>query len=829
MKKNKKQNIHLLCNAHLDPVWQWDWPEAAGEALSTFRIAADFCEKHDTFIFNHNESLLYQWIEEYEPASFARIHRLVKAGKWLILGGWFLQPDCNMPSGESLIRQILVGQRYFKEKFGVDVHTAANLDVFGHSRGLVQILVKTGYDSYLFGRPSQSDCPLPGDEIMWVGYDGSEIVTVRTMDLYTHRKGKAWEKLEDYIANYADKTPVGLVLWGVGNHGGGPSVIDLQNIDKIIKTSDRNIIHSHATAYFSDLKKHKAVLPRHHGDLNPCFAGCYTSMATVKRFYRQLENDLFMAEKMAAIAAANGLIKYPNDELNETQRDMLFAQFHDALPGTSIQPVEKTLINMLGHGIDIAARVKAKAFFAMANCQKPAMKNSLPIFVFNPHPFAIKQTVECELTLSDWQRDGRYTDIDVHANGNLLPCQTEKPLGNIKMDNRKRVVFWAELKPNQMNRFDCVPRVIDSKPAHTLKTSKNTIAFTNKTATVAINKNTGLMDGYEVQGRSYLAKNAFELLVIRDTADPWGMKQTSFTEVAGKFKLLSSRKAMEFSGINEKIDSVRIIEDGPVRSVIEAVFGFNNSFACQRYILSKSDAEIEVQLRVYWNEKDSMLKLAIPMSDTGYNVLSQDIFGTKNIPQSEHECVGQKWLSLTLKQKNTAFTCINDGTYGFDCNNDTLRVSLLRSPAYCGCPVDGQKYITPHDRFTSRLDQGEHTFRFWCNAGSLKNRIERIDREAMTKNETPYALTYFPAGPAKPTKPIIAIGDNSIQVTAIKQAHDNDNIICRLFESTGRGCATKVRFPIINKQLLVKLKPFEIKTYKIILKSKRVVEERILI
>ena len=123
-----KKTIHLLCNAHIDPVWLWEWEEGAAEAISTFRTAADLCEEFDGFIFNHNEVTLYQWVEEYEPALFERIQQLVRQGKWHIMGGWYLQPDCNMPSGESFVRQILIGKRYFKEKFGVDVTTAINLD-----------------------------------------------------------------------------------------------------------------------------------------------------------------------------------------------------------------------------------------------------------------------------------------------------------------------------------------------------------------------------------------------------------------------------------------------------------------------------------------------------------------------------------------------------------------------------------------------------------------------------------------------------------------------------------------------------------------------------
>ncbi len=138
------KTLHLICNAHIDPVWQWDWEEGAAEAVSTFRIAAAFAQEFDAFVFNHNEALLYRWIEEYEPPLFAQIQALVRDGKWHIMGGWYLQPDCNLPSGESFVRQILLGRRYFQEKFGVEPRTAINFDPFGHSRGLVQILAKSG-------------------------------------------------------------------------------------------------------------------------------------------------------------------------------------------------------------------------------------------------------------------------------------------------------------------------------------------------------------------------------------------------------------------------------------------------------------------------------------------------------------------------------------------------------------------------------------------------------------------------------------------------------------------------------------------------------------
>ena len=150
------KNVYLLCNAHIDSIWLWKWQEGAAEAISTFRTAANFCEEVDGFVFNHNEALLYEWIEEYEPELFGRIQKLVADGKWHIMGGWYLQPDCTLLSGESFIRQIEYGRRYFKEKFDKTPTTAINFDPFGHTRGLVQILKRNGFDSYLFMRPGMN-------------------------------------------------------------------------------------------------------------------------------------------------------------------------------------------------------------------------------------------------------------------------------------------------------------------------------------------------------------------------------------------------------------------------------------------------------------------------------------------------------------------------------------------------------------------------------------------------------------------------------------------------------------------------------------------------
>ena len=250
-----KRKIHLVSNAHLDPVWLWEWQEGAGEALSTFRQAAEFCEKKKGYVFCHNEAVLYEWVEEHEPALFRRIRKLVREGKWHVMGGWYVQPDCNMPSGESFVRQILLGRSYFGKKLGVAPRTAVNLDPFGHTRGLVQILAKSGYTAYLCCRPGNRECPLPRDEFVWVGYDGSEVLATRASAHYCSVGGKERERLEKWLAENPAGDPV-IHLWGIGNHGGGPSRKDLADLDAMKKERpDLELVHSTPDDYFRELGK----------------------------------------------------------------------------------------------------------------------------------------------------------------------------------------------------------------------------------------------------------------------------------------------------------------------------------------------------------------------------------------------------------------------------------------------------------------------------------------------------------------------------------------------------------------------------------------------
>ena len=497
------KQIYLLCNAHLDTVWQWEWEEGLAEALSTFRIAADFCEEFDGFIFNHNEAVLYQWVEEYDPELFKRIQTLVAEGKWHIMGGWYLQPDCNMPSGESIIRQILVGRKYFQDKFNCIPTTAINFDSFGHSRGLVQILKKTGYNSYIIGRPTASACDIPAVDFSWVGYDGSEITTHIADELYNSLLGKAVEKIENYRKGHIELQKM-LVLWGIGNHGGGPSHIDLQKIAILreqLNNEGYELIHSTPEAYFKCVDAHS--LPRLERDLNPSMIGCYTSQVRIKQKHRELENMLYQTEKMVCAAEIQTGMKGKWDKTNEAECILLFNEFHDILPGSTVQRAEEASLRSMEHAIDILTHERMRAFMALASCQDKMAEGEIPIFVYNPHPYAMTRTVECEFQLQDQNRSGTFTDYDVYCNGERIPSQLKKEDSNIPIDWRKRLVFEAELSPFTVTPICCRPKILSEKPKPVQQTGRY-ICLINERTQLVIDSESGWIHQYAVDGTPML-------------------------------------------------------------------------------------------------------------------------------------------------------------------------------------------------------------------------------------------------------------------------------------------------------------------------------------
>lgn len=828
------KDLHLICNAHIDPVWLWDMEEGISAAISTFRMAAVFCEEYDGLVFNHNEALIYHWIEEMEPALFARIRKLVKEGKWHIMGGWYLQPDCNMPSGESFIRQMESGREYFLEKFGEAPSTAINFDPFGHSRGLVQLMAKAGYDSYLFCRPGQGNCPLPADDFIWVGFDGSRIAAHRA-DSYGTLMGEAGKTVEEWMDRQrsrpeGDQPAVGCVLWGVGNHGGGPSRADLEALRELKeRTEDWNLIHSTPEAYFAArseaAKKAGITEPVVEKDLNYWAVGCYTSQIRIKQKHRELEGELCVTEKMLSQAALRGLLIYPYEELKEAQEALMFCEFHDVLPGSSIQEVEEGGLRILDHGLEIVHRWKQRAFFALLSGEEKAQEGEYPILIYNPHPFPVEGIFQGEFQLANQNWTDSYALPVLSQNGEVLESQVEKESCNMNLDWRKRVTFHAVLQPACMNRFSARIQMVDKKPERAQVSGDDSFVFANDRIRVKINPQTGYLDSYCVDGTEYLREGAFRLAVMKTDCDPWGMNRCSYREEIGSFHLMDEKEGSRYSGtLNERhagegclIPSVRIIEDGPVRRVIEAVFGYGNSQAYIRYYLPAKGTKVKTEVRVNWAEKGAFLKLELPTALRPAAALAEAAYGVM-----EHECDGRekvfhRWCGLFDESAGKALTVINKGNYGVDFLEGTMRISLLHSAVYAAHPI-GDRPLLVQDRFLPYIDQGERIFEFEMNAGDCRERREFITREAVCFQEAPMSVPAFPSGEAEGKEApegVVCVDDPAVVLSALRRGKKEKEFLLRLFESTGQERKACVSVPVLHAQCQVLMHPFEVKTLKL--------------
>ena len=793
------KKLHLLCNAHLDPVWLWRWNEGLAEAISTFRVAADFCEQYNGFVFNHNEALLYEWVEEHEPALFARIQKLVKEGKWTIMGGWYLQPDCVMTSGESLLEQIKLGQEYFQEKFGVKPTTAINFDPFGHSRGLVQILKKTGYDGYIIMRPYK----YAGD-FLWKGFDDSQILTHCMSGGYNSQKGDALNKIKKLMESHEAKD-IDLCLWGIGNHGGGPSKVDLDDIQAFMKDSDLEVIHSTAEDYIADIAKIQDTLPVIATSLGPTMVGCYTSMVRIKQANRRLENKLALTEKIMNYADITCDFDFDMTELKKAKKALAFCQFHDILPGSSIKSVEDDSLRTFAYGEEIADRLYTKAFFKLCEGQPKAKEGEIPILVFNPHPYEIEGEFEVEFMLQNqnWNEDEQTLAVVYDQNGKRLPSQNEKPQATFNLDWIEKVSFIGKLAPSSVTRFDCKLNTVHKATLLAVDSGDETITIINDRMTASISRKTGLIEQYIVDGKT-LIENSGKIEVYHDDEDPWGMRVYSFKEKLGEFTLMSDKEANEFIGYpEEQISNVRVVEDGEVRTKIQAFFAYKRSTAVVEYTIPKNSAYIDVDITLYSNEPNKMLKYTLDTKLNG-TPLGETAFGCDTLFLDEKESVFHKWCGL--REQEHGLYVVNNGTYGGSFTESSIKLSLLRTPVYATHPI-AQRPLAPHNRFLNHIDMGERHFSFHITTE------ENIQREAQVYNEAPQLLSFFPSGEGEPKNSVIQIDNPEVMLSSFRKSDVGYELVLHNFSEKENNAV--VWIPALGKKLELKFEKYELKNVKV--------------
>jgi alpha-mannosidase len=357
------------------------------------------------------------------------------------VGGWWIQPDCNLPCGESFVRQGLYGQRYFAERLGVTATVGYNVDSFGHAASLPQILLKSGLSAYVFTRPHPHEQRLPSRLFWWESQDGSRVLAYRVPYEYCTWGGELHLHVQRCAAELGKNGLHRLMcFYGVGNHGGGPTRENLESIRALNGSPGYpELVFSTPSHYFCSVEGDHLTVPVVQDELQPHAVGCYSVHSGVKRWNRQAENLLLVAEKLSSLASRVTGLAYP-DDFERAWKDVLFSQFHDILAGTCIEPAYEDARNLYGEAMAIAGRNLNNAIQSLSwRIGLEPEDGVTPIDVFNPHAWPVRAPLEVEL--------GRISENDVllDAEDNSVPLQAVRPYATVSSGSRSRLAFVAEL------------------------------------------------------------------------------------------------------------------------------------------------------------------------------------------------------------------------------------------------------------------------------------------------------------------------------------------------------------------------------------------------
>ncbi|MGE5313115.1 MAG: glycoside hydrolase family 38 C-terminal domain-containing protein [Acidobacteriota bacterium] len=781
----EKPKLHLICNAHLDPVWQWRWEEGCSEALSTFACAVDILHEHPSLVFNHNEAVLYEWVERYDPSLFKEIQRLVAQKRWHISGGWYLQPDVNLPGIESIIRQIQLGRRFFKSRFNAEPVVAYNFDSFGHSAGLPQVLRKAGYRMYIHMRPQEADLALPSDLYMWKGADGSEILTYRiAVGLYHTERDNILSRLEEGTERALRLKRDVPVFWGIGNHGGGPTREDLETIDAFMKKERRvRIIHSTPEALFRSLRSFASRASVVEGDLQRVFTGCYTSCARIKRASVASLGTIVQTEAASALAWWMKKSPYPAAELDAAWRDHCFNDFHDILPGSCTEPAEADALALYARAETSARALRLKSVAAF-NAGAHA-RFYIPVTVLNTNPSCTHVPLEAECMLDlrpKWSGMWHLRLYDME--GRELPSQEEQPESLLPFNGwRRKLAFMAHVPALGLARYEI--RIHEGAPEASLPW--------NAALDHEFDERTQLVGSIRTKdGTECLKGGLMPGLVVEDSGDAWGAECWSYRNVVGCFM--------------PQHEASSLLAEGAVRKIREMVFTYGRSRMIVRTISYRDLPLLEYRIRLEWNERRMRLKLAVPCALDNAELLCEVPGGAVVRPPDGQEHVHGRWCMIS--DGRHALGIAGSGQHGLDWRDGELRLSVLRSAAYChekGFMIDGNVE-------RNYMDQGIHEFRLVVTAGEAEEVMARIPGLALWLAAPPAVYAHLPIGEThrQSREEFCRIAPSTIRLLALKQSEDARALILRLEEASGKTTLADITLGGVKKRL--RFDPFEIRT-----------------
>ncbi|MBC7186826.1 MAG: alpha-mannosidase [Calditrichaeota bacterium] len=789
----KQDTIHVVGNAHIDMAWLWRWQETVQVCEQTFRQALEFMRTDSTFTYAQSQAQAYQWMERFHPQILAGIKEMVRRGQWLVVGGMWVEPDCNLPAGEALVRQILLGKQYLREKLGVDPRVGWTPDTFGYAWTLPQIYKKSGIDYFVTSKLWWNDTTPPEHQLFWwESPDGSRILTVVPLSYV--------EELEEVrtlrtLLDFRQATGVNhaLVLYGVGDHGGGPTKEMLARFDHMADTRlYPTVIKSSAEAFFGAAET-KPDLPIVRSELYlQTHRGTYTTQGAIKKRNRQMEVLLETAEKFASFAP----IPYPEQELRQAWQGTLFNQFHDILPGSSIPEVYKDAHALYDSCQALAGAALERALQALG-AEIDTRGKGIPLVVFNPLSWERNDVawvrLPGQLLEQSWEvvdAKGVLHATQPHMDGLLFEVSGVPALGY--------KVFW--LRPAVRRAWADAPQTLPW-------------VLQNRAWEVKLDAETGNIASVvdRTSGREVLAGPGNQLQFFEDLPseyDAWNIGYTG--------KEWRADRPVE----------LEVISQGPLRATLRVVRPFRGSRFVQDISLYRRLPRIDITTRADWHEAHVLAKAAFPVAVQGrvatyeipYGWIQRTTVPVTSAEKAMFEVPAQKWVDLTDESGLYGVSLLNDCKYGHDIRGNVMRITLLRSP----------KNPDPN------ADMGEHEFSYSLlpHAGSWQE--AETHRRAYELNYPLHVVLTQPHAGRLGKEGSFAHLDagGGVILSAVKRAERGQGTVVRLFEVFGRETPVQVRFqervaeafetnlleeigaavPAADRTVSTKLAPFEIKT-----------------
>jgi alpha-mannosidase len=824
--------VRIVGNSHIDMAWLWPWTETVEVVRNTFQSVLDLMREYPDFKFTMSSARTYEWMQEKYPDIYHQIEERVKEGRWEIIGGMWVEPDLNMPDGESLVRQILVGKRYFQKNFGVDVRIGWNPDSFGYNWQLPQIYKKSGMDYFVTQKLmwAHEFTTFPYKYFWWQSPDGSRLLTYFPHDYADPIEAiPLGNQLSVWMPSiYGPKltdSPEMMHLYGVGDHGGGPTRVMLDNAEQLRKpdTVFPKVEFSFARDFFADMEKKLPDLqvPTWNGELYFQYhRGVFTTQAETKRRIRRSEENVLNAEKLASIASLYGR-SYPQDGMVDTWKNLLFDHFHDIMPGSGIA------VNYLDakrnlEEVDRAANDVTMTSLREISAHVNTQGDGVPVMIFNSLSWPRREVAELEAQLP--APAPQIEVLDSHGKPAELQLLSMDP-----QTHRARFLLLSHTP--SIGYATYFVRAATSSPAvHSMLKASSTsdgVTLENEFIRVRVDPQTGCMTSLfdKLSGTESLAP------AETDTGGPkdrtCGNLLQTFVDKPKQWDAWNIDADFEKQHWDlDKADEVKLIESGPLRAVIEVKNHFQDSTFVRDIILYAGVPRVDVKMQTEWHEKHILLKVAFPVSAHSDHAAYEIPFGsverptTRNTPaeQAQFEVPAQRWADIS--DATHGFSLLNDSKYGYDAKGNVLRLSLLRSP----------EWPDPH------ADEGHHEFTYslYPHFGSWKQAFT-IQRGYELNYKLLSMQVEGHEGTLVPEHSFLEVTNANVIVSALKKAEDDNALILRFYEWAGKESDAQFQIPpgaqsaaetdlmerpigsasLQNNGLTLHTKPYEIKSIKV--------------